>query len=154
MKVRGYLAVASAVALAVPVGMAVAQSAEVSKANGGGQILNEDQVQGAGDTIAFTVQDETAPRGQIQHVDRTGDGTGRNQIVRHGLPTCFRVEGNAAQIGVEWRDGGTSTLFVEDGGPNNDLVTVSPGSTPDCDDDEPDEMTALARGNVTVWDNQ
>lgn len=154
LKVRGYVAVASAVALMIPAGIAVAQSGEVSKANGGGQILNEDQVRGAGDTIAFTVRDETAPTGQIQHVDRTGDGTGRGQVVQHGSPTCFRVEGKVAQIGVLWRDGGTSTIFVEDGGPHADMVTVAPGSTPDCDDDEPDDTTALARGNVTVWDNQ
>jgi hypothetical protein len=154
LKIRGLVAVASAVALIVPAGFAFAQAAEVSKANGGGQILNEDQVSGAGDTIAFAVQDETTPTGQIQYVDRTGDGTGQGQTVSHGSPTCFRVEGSVAQIGVEWRDGTTSTLFVTDGGPSADSVTVAPGSTPDCDDDEPDETTALARGNVTVWDNQ
>jgi hypothetical protein len=151
MKIRGLIAIAAVAALVIPAGMAVAQS-EVSKANGGGQIIEPDAT-GAGDTIAFTVQDETAPTGQIQHVDRTG-GTGQGQIVQHGTPTCFRVEGNLAQIGVAWRDGGTSTIFVEDNGSDgDDLVTVVPG-TPDCDDDAPDEQTALARGNVTVWDVQ
>lgn len=154
---RGLVALGAAVALAIPVGMAVAQPS-FSMANGGGQILNEGQVNGAGDTIAFSVKDEVTPKGQIQYVDRevndNGTGTGQNQVVRHGSPTCFRAETNMAQIGVEWNDGTISTLFVEDGGPNADMVTVAPGSTPDCDDDEPDETTALARGNVTVRDNQ
>lgn len=154
MRIRITLLVGAAAALALAFASIGTAAAPFSMANGGGQILNEDQTSGAGDTIAFTVRDETAPTGQIQHVDRTGDGTGQGQIVQHGSPTCFRVEGNTAQIGVLWRDGGTSTIFVQDDGPSTDFVTIAPGSTPDCDDDEPDEMTALARGNVTVWDNQ
>lgn len=153
MRIRIALIFGLVTALAVGA-VGLTRASNVSMANGGGQVLNEDQVSGAGDTIAFTVRDETAPVGQIQYVDRTGDGTGRDQLVRHGSPTCFRAEGNVAQIGVEWRDGGTSTIFVEDAGPGDDYVTVAPGSTPDCDDDEPDDQVHLARGNVTVWDNQ
>jgi hypothetical protein len=152
MKIRGLIAVTAIAALVIPAGMAVAQS-EVSKANGGGQIMNEDQVQGAGDTIAFTVHDEAAPTGQVQYIDRTGDGTGQGQIVRHGSPTCFVVEGSVAQFEVLWNDGGQSTVYVNDGG-QTDMVTVAPVGDPGCQDDEPDDTTALARGNVTVWDNQ
>lgn len=133
--------------------VSLTRASNVSMANGGGQVLNGETASGAEDTIAFTVRDETAPVGQIQYVNREG-GTGQGQVVLHGSPTCFRAEGSVAQIGVEWRDGGTSTIFVEDGGPGDDYVTVAPGSTPDCDDDEPDDETYLARGNVTVWDNQ
>lgn len=157
MKVRGLVALGAAVALAIPVGMAVAQPS-FSMANGGGQILNEGQVNGAGDTIAFSVKDEVTPNGQIQYVDRevndNGNGTGQNQVVRHGSPTCFMATGTTAQIGVQWNDQTVATLFVEDGGPQADMVTVVPGGTPDCEQDEPDETTALARGNVTVRDNQ
>lgn len=151
MRIRITLLVGAIAAMAlVFAGMSTA-AAPFSTANGGGQILNADQTSGAGDTIAFTVRDEAAPTGQIQHVDRADDGT---QIVQHGSPTCFRVEGSTAQIGVAWNDGGTSTIFVQDDGPSTDLVTVAPGSTPECDDDEPDDTTALARGNVTVLDNE
>lgn len=157
LKVGRLLVVAAAAAMVVPVGMAAAQP-EFSSANGGGQILNEDQINGAGDTIAFSVKDEDEPKGQVQYVDRelngNGTGTGQNQTVLHGSPTCFVAMVNMAQIGVLWNDGTTSTLFVEDGGPHADMVTIAPGSTPDCDDDEPDDTTALARGNVTVRDNQ
>lgn len=157
MGVRRFAVLGAVVALLVPVGMAVAQPS-FSTANGGGQILNEGQVNGAGDTIAFSVKDEVSPQGQIQYVDRElndkGNGTGQNQIVRHGSPTCFTAMMNMAQIGVQWNDGSVATIFVEDGGPQNDLVTIVPGGTPDCEQDEPDETTALARGNVTVRDNQ
>lgn len=153
MRIRIALIFGLVTALALSA-VSLTRASNVSMANGGGQILNEDQVTGAGDTIAFTVRDETAPTGQIQYVDRTGDGTGKGQVVLHGSPTCFRAQGSVAQIGVEWRDGTTGTIFVEDLGPSDDYVTVVPGSTPDCDDDEPDDETYLARGNVTVWDNQ
>lgn len=157
MEVRRFAVLGAVVALLVPVGMAVAQPS-FSMANGGGQILNEGQVNGAGDTIAFSVKDEVTPQGQIQYVDRElndkGNGTGQNQVVRHGSPTCFRAEMKMAQIGVQWNDNTMSTIFVEDGGPQNDMVSITPGSTPDCDQDEPDDTTALARGNVTVRDNQ
>ena len=67
----------------------------VVRANGGGQVLNEDQTSGAGDTIAFTVHDETAPSGQVQYVDRTGDGTGRIGVAQ--LPPWVSVQ-NAAMF--------------------------------------------------------
>lgn len=151
LKFAKVVLVLTVAALAIPVGLATANP-PFSMANGGGQFEVPDEG-GAGDTIAFTVRDEANPKGQVQYVDRTG-GTGQGQIVRHGQPTCFTVEGDTAEFTVRWNDGSESSVFVQDGGPNNDMIAVAPDTSPECGDDEPDELTNLSRGNVTVWDNQ
>lgn len=145
-----------AVALVVPV--FARAGAQVDRATGGGQILFASR--GAGNTIAFnakgTSEDAT---GQVQFVDRRG-GNGRDQVVVHGTVSCIDAMGNAAKIAGTLRNGDAFNLFVEDNGEgaqatDDDMIFFDTmAETTECDFDEPDqdELEALARGNVQVYD--
>lgn len=131
-----------------------ATAGQYDAATGGGQILFSSDG-GAGNTIAFTAQGTAdGARGQVQYVNREG-GKGRSQVVKHGTVTCIDAEGTVARIAGEWRDGGTFGLYVQDNGEgaaaDNDVVTIVPGVS-DCDFDDPDSPTMLARGNAQVRD--
>ena len=148
---------AAVLALAIPLGTAVAGSG-TDRATGGGQVLVSDK--GAGSTIAFTAQGTAqAARGQIQYVDRSA-GTGRSQVVKHGTVQCIDATGNRAKLAGTWNDGGTFELIVVDNGEGalaeSDLITLQPNdTTPGCgedDDDDDNDPVALARGNAQVYD--
>ena len=146
----GVTALAGAFALTATGATATQQDA----ATGGGQILFSSDG-GAGNTIAFTAQGTAdAARGQVQYVNREA-GKGQAQVVQHGTVTCIDVQGTIARIAGEWRDGGTFGLYVQDNGEGkaaeSDVVTVVPGVS-ECDFDDPDEFTALGRGNAQVRD--
>ena len=131
-----------------------ATAGQQDAATGGGQILFSTDG-GAGNTIAFTAQGTAeAAKGQVQYVNREA-GTGQSQVVQHGTVTCIDVQGTIARISGTWRDGGAFGLYVQDNGEGsaaeNDVVTVVPGVS-DCDFDDPDEFTALGRGNAQVRD--
>ncbi|HVL95402.1 MAG TPA: hypothetical protein VM266_06035 [Solirubrobacteraceae bacterium] len=155
MKLRILLVGAAVGALAVPVSAAVAGDGD--KVTGGGQVLVG--ARGAGDTIAFTAQQNAdAVKGQVQYVDRN-DGTGRGQTTYHGRVSCVDAVGNVAQIAGTWRDGGQFHIYIEDNGEGagaeSDIVTVTPvASNPTCTEDAPDDedQIALARGNAQVRD--
>lgn len=143
---------------ALAVGFATIGQAESGfKVTGGGQ--TDVGTSGAGDTIAFTAQQNTQQGviGQVQYVDRA-DGTGKGQTVYHGTVTCLEAvdagEQGAAFLAGEWRDGGTFEIYVEDNGEPNqgsDIVFLDRNSPPNCDDEEDDDgRTALGRGNVQV----
>ena len=123
--------------------------------NGGGQTLADDQSTGPGDTIAFTAKgigEDGAAQGQVQYVDREADAA---QQVQHGTVSCLVVTGNTARLAGTWSDGSDFEIFVEDNGSNAetaDQVAVYDVDTQNCEDDdeETDDPTALARGNVTI----
>ncbi len=134
----------------------IGTAASGDKVTGGGQ--TDVGTNGAGDTIAFTVQENSQGLiGQVQYVDREG-GTGQGQVVYHGTPTCLVVEGKVANFAGVWRDGGEFEIVVEDNGSGagQDLIGIAPqAADPECGDDENEETTgALARGNVTVHDQE
>lgn len=151
------LAAGAAGAAFLVAGGATAAQPGVDSATGGGQVLIGDG--GAGDTIAFTARGTAdGASGQVQYVDRTG-GTGQGQTVDHGTVECIEVDGNTARISGTWNDGeGAFSLFVVDNGQGSaaedDIVTVTRLTTPQCGDDfeDPDNRDALARGNVQVND--
>ncbi len=150
------------VALAVPVGTAVAGNGD--KATGGGKVLFSDGDVKAS-TIAFTAQGTTTDaKGQVQFIDRSA-GTGKNQVKYHGVVDCIEVTGNAAIIGGYKKKGDPTdpdTRFVlrvtDNGEPNQgqDLIQFDNESDAadtcgDEDDDSPPEF-ALAHGNAQVRD--
>lgn len=174
MRIRSLIIAVFAVALAIPA-FANAGSAN-DRATGGGQIFftfsdadgepsaNED-ITGAGDTIAFTAQ-ETAEgvKGQVQFIDRTG-GRGKGQVKLHGTVTCLEVTGNVARIGGTATRNDDSTrgdefqILVEDNGEGasnteGDQIAFQFMDEPTCsdEDDDDDYQTTLARGNVQVYD--
>jgi hypothetical protein len=174
MRIRNFVIAAFVLALAIP-GFASAGSAN-DRATGGGQIFftfeNEDgepsaneDIVGAGDTIAFTAQEgQGGVKGQVQFIDRTG-GTGQGQVKLHGTVTCLEVEGNTARIGGtavrnddESRGSEFQILVVDNGeGAANlegDQIAFQFVDSPDCQeqDGEDDYQTTLARGNVQVYD--
>jgi len=122
---------------------------------GGGQTLADDQSTGAGDTIAFTARgtgEGGLAQGQVQYVDREADAA---QQVQHGRITCLVVTGNTARLAGTWSDGSNFEIAVEDNGSNEDtpdMVAVYDVDTQNCEnnDEETDDPTALARGNVTI----
>lgn len=129
------------------------------RATGGGQVLVASDGTGPGSTIAFTGQ-QTADgaRGQVQIVDRAA-GTGQSQVKFHGVVDCVRVDGNTAKIGGTGRGGARFTVIAVDNGEGaasaGDLIffdyrTADP--TCEVDDDDDDNLEALARGNVQVHD--
>lgn len=147
---------ASVLALAVAGVQAATAAPATYKVTGGGQVtefLNtEGDVtslsQGAGDTIAFSAQQEgtterpDAAKGQFQYVDRVqddaGKGTGKGQEVIHGTVSCVIVyswpgseEGGYAVIGGKSRDGEDFRIEVTDGsatGSGGDSITVRRGA--------------------------
>jgi hypothetical protein len=127
------------------------------RVTGGGQTLVG--TRGAGNTIAFTIQGAGADvKGQFQYVDRTA-GTGQSQDSWHGSPTCLEVAGNTAKAVISRNDTGAlyELLIVDNGqgaAADDDLVTLTQDEEPTCgsDDDDDDVNTALARGNVQVYD--
>lgn len=144
------------VAIVGLIGGVNATAAPFPLVTGGGQTLADDQSSGPGDTIAFvakgTVADDGTAQGQVQYVDREADAA---QAVLHGTVSCLRVEGNTARLGGTWSDGSPFEIFVEDNGSNTDVpdqVAVYEVDTQNCtdDDEETDDPTALARGNVTI----
>jgi hypothetical protein len=162
MRIRNLLIAAAVLSLAIP-SLASAGSA-YSRATGGGQILVSSEG-GAGDTIAFTARNTTTDtddaRGQLQVIDRTGDGTGKDGVRIHGEVTCLQVTGNVAKIGgtiARDSSGNTDgfTLVVEDNGQGaegTDMIAFQRVSDPTCDreDGDDDGSTELARGNAQVY---
>ena len=141
-------------AVAVPVGSAIAGSG-TDRATGGGQILISSDGKGAGDTIAFSAR--AGSLGQIQYVDRTG-GTGVGQTATHGTVTCIEAVGNTAKLAGKFRDGRSFTLLVVDNGEganaSNDTMALQFTDDPTCDREDGDDegSTDLARGNAQVYD--
>lgn len=130
------------------------------RATGGGQVLVSTDGTGAGSTIAFTAQAvEGGARGQVQIVDRAA-GTGRDQVKFHGVVDCLSVQGNTAKIGGTRRGGGDRfTVYVVDNGEgaaaSSDVVFFDYSTAdPTCsfEDDDDDDLEALARGNAQVHD--
>jgi hypothetical protein len=137
--------------------MAVSAQAdgELSRATGGGQIVDG---QGVGDTIAFTAQasptDPLTGEGQIQYIDRNFLGT----IKRHGVVDCLIVGGNVAIFSGVWtigpNVGGQFEALVQDEGEGtiDDLIAVNPEAlNSGCGNDSFGQLTDLARGNVQVY---
>ena len=154
MRVKTSFAVAAVAALSVPV-LAHA-GGKVDKATGGGQILVANQ--GAGSTLAFNAKGtSTNAQGQLQYIDRSA-GTGHSQVKHHGTVTCIDAMMNTAKIAGVLRNGDSFNLYVEDHGEGNnagDMVWIDTmADTPDCEFDTPDmdELEALGRGNVQVYD--
>ena len=168
---RKFLAIALAAALVVPIAAANAGSAN-DRATGGGQIFvtfGEDEttvnepVEGAGDTIAFTAQESAdGVRGQVQIVERSG-GTGKGGLKLHGVVTCLTVMDNVARIGgtatrTDSEDRTAFELLVTDNGEGAaaaaDTISLAFVDTPECseDNEDDDNQTTLARGNVQVYD--
>lgn len=124
------------------------------RAQGGGQVLVGTRG-GAGDTIAFTAfGTESAGSGEVQYVDRTAT----SQTILHGSVTCLAVSGNTAKLAGTWDQGGTFTIVAEDNGEgalaNDDMISINNAAEPNCsrDNNDQDNNTALARGNVQVYD--
>lgn len=164
MSRRVFIPAALAAVAALSFGV-IAQGAEGDKVTGGGQTLVGDR--GAGDTIAFVAMQKGAPRGQVQYVDReaneNGTGTGRGQVVYHGTVTCVEVTGNTARIAGAWtvQGEGDFEIFVEDNGQGSDpddmIFVDNEPVEPNCQEDdgeEDNEPVALARGNVTVHNQE
>ena len=154
MRAKTSFAVAIVAVLAVPV---LAQAGgKVDKATGGGQILVANQ--GAGSTLAFNAKgNSTNAQGQLQYIDRSG-GTGQSQVKHHGTVSCIDAMANTAKVAGTLRNGDSFNLYVEDHGEGNDagdMVWIDTmADTPECDFDTPDmdELEALGRGNVQVYD--
>ena len=154
MRAKTCIAVAAIAALAVPV-LAHA-GGKVDKATGGGQILVANQ--SAGSTLAFNAKGtSTSAQGQVQFIDRSA-GTGQNQVKHHGTVTCIDAMGNTAKVAGVLRNGDSFNLYAQDngeGGGAMDMVWIDTmADTPECNFDTPDmdELEALARGNVQVYD--
>lgn len=136
--------------------MAIAGSS-TDRVTGGGQTLVD--TQGAGNTIAFVIQGSGSDvSGQFQYVDRSG-GTGQEQDSWHGSPVCLEVAGNSAKAVIERDDTGTEyELLLQDNGEgaadDDDIAALTTDEDPTCgdDDDDDDAQTALARGNIQVYD--
>jgi hypothetical protein len=148
------LALAAAVAIVAPMALAGSPNDRVT---GGGQTLVG--TQGAGNTIAFTIQGSGDDvKGQFQYVDRTA-GTGQAQDSWHGTPLCLEVSGNMAKAVIERNDTGTEfELILQDNGEgaaaDDDIAALTQDDEISCgdDDDDEDQTTALARGNLQVYD--
>ena len=152
------------------------------RVTGGGQVMNvfdpgtpddpDDDIQqitGAGDTIAFSAQEDGSGtyKGEAQYVDRdsdaSGKGTGQGQRVYHYKEiTCFEVAGTPGEKGgmaliTATKGTGTTAEWIQlqvfDGGPHNDQIFIErgTGAEPECETEDQEEV-ALARGNVTVYD--
>jgi hypothetical protein len=143
----------------------VQAGSNTDRATGGGQVLVGTRG-GAGDTIAFQAHNDAATgiaaTGQLQYVNRTATG----QTVFHGLIECMRVtmNGTVAKIAGHWNaksGGGIFELLVTDNGQGNaapdDMISLDEtGTSVECDTDNSDDddfNTALARGNVQIYDN-
>jgi hypothetical protein len=72
---------------------------------GGGQVIGENQLNGPGDTIAFTAQllDSGDARGQLQVIERDSgaeQGRGKPVVKFHGTVTCVESTGpNSGRFG-------------------------------------------------------
>lgn len=149
-----FLAVISALAFIAP--MAIAGSS-VDRVTGGGQTLVD--TQGAGNTIAFVIRGSGDDvRGQFQYVDRSG-GKGQAQDSWHGSPLCLEVAGNSAKAVIQRDDTGQEfELLLQDNGEgandDDDIAALTMDEDPMCGDDDNDDdaQTALARGNLQVYD--
>jgi hypothetical protein len=149
-----YLALAAVVAIVAPMAFAGSPNDRVT---GGGQTLVDGQA--AGNTIAFTIQGAgDAVKGQFQYVDRSG-GTGQAQDSWHGSPLCLEVSGSAAKAVIQRDDTGTEyELILQDNGEgaaaDDDVAALTTDDDPQCGDDDNDDdaNTALARGNLQVYD--
>ena len=126
---------------------AVADS--TGKVTGGGQTLAGSS--GAGNTIAFTVQNPAAPRGQVQYVGRDGTGKFHSATV-----TCLEISGNTARFAGTTREGGFFRIVVTDNGqgandPNDMILIEQPSDPPSCDQQNGDDQAVdLARGNAQI----
>ena len=159
MKKLGVMLAAALIAGAIG---SVAGAAQGEKVTGGGQIEFDTQTTGAGNTIAFTIQDDGTVKGQFQYVDRT-TGNGQDQDSWHGTPTCLQVELNTAKAVISRNDtGAVYELFIQDNGQGQDpadMVTLSNADAspdPECDGEQDDNVarTELGRGNTQVEDNE
>ena len=158
-------------ALAVAGVHGAAAAPSVYKVTGGGQITSED-LQGAGDTIAFTAQTADPSgnnaKGQLQYNKRSGTAE-----KFHGVITCVSVVQATDDTPAKARLEGTmrgetdsaATHFVVDviddgqGGDTMDLVSLRHGNADDSDgdndttcdlDDDFDASGGLGRGNVKI----
>lgn len=140
------------VAAATGLGVVLASGAfagSTGKVTGGGQTLVGSS--GAGNTIAFTVQDPAAPQGQVQYVGRDGSGKFHSSSI-----TCLQISGNTARFAGTTREGGYFRIVVTDNGQgaaaNNDMILIEqPSSSPSCDQQNGDDQGVdLARGNATI----
>ena len=119
------------------------------KVTGGGQTLVG--TSGAGNTIAFTVQNPDAPRGQVQYVGRDGTGKFHSASI-----TCLQIDGNTARFAGTTREGGYFRIVVTDNGQgaadSNDMILIQqPTSSPSCDSQNGDDQGVdLARGNAQI----
>jgi hypothetical protein len=148
------MAVSAAAVVALVVSPAAHAGSATDRAQGGGQVLIGTRG-GAGDTIAFTAQGaESAATGDVQYVQRTPT----SQTVLHATVTCLLVNGNTAKLAGAWDQGGTFTIVAVDNGQgaaaDDDMISINNGAEPNCSRDNNDQNnnTALARGNVQVYD--
>jgi hypothetical protein len=141
----------------------------VTKITGGGQTLVPSGG-GAGDTVGFNAQVDADGnvKGQFQYVNRNGTGTGQGQQVAHGEVTCAAVftrpdeggAGGVAAFGGTLRDGTAFRVDVSDNGAGagtSDMILVRTAADAEgdneglCDEeDAPDSLPELNRGNVTI----
>ena len=160
MKFRlSLIGLATASLLAIP--LAAEAGSGTDRATGGGQILVS-TTGGAGDTIAFTAHGGADPKGQLQRIDRTGDGTGRGGVRFHGVVDCYRqISANSAEFGGYNRDDTADrwTAVVTDNGEGvnatgADMILFEDTAMDACEQDDNDDDNAvdLARGNVQVYD--
>jgi hypothetical protein len=161
--------------LALPVA-ATAQNGKggqpIYQVSGGGQVIAEANLQGPGDTIAFTAQllDSADARGQLQVVNRSG-GRGQDQQIFHGRVPCVEPAGEQAARfggeGVDRRTGEPTEFVVEvtdaDEQGNDVIVFRQLRETDYDDEDGPCDFedqdtdlreTRLARGNVKIHDRR
>lgn len=134
-------------------------------ARGGGQVVvSGQQLQRAGNTIAFTAQARPGGvGGQVEYVETSLAGSDEGVPRWHGTPTCLRVSGDTAEIGGRIADNAGSTrsgffaiLVTDDGVPaeGTDVIRIQySDEASDCNEDwdDVDELD-LARGNVRVHD--
>ena len=162
---------ASVLALAVT-GMSQSSAApSVIKVTGGGQITSTETPTGAGDTIAFTAQtdsaDGNAAKGQLQYNQRSGVPEKFHGVISCVFATVSDSGQAIARIEGTMRGevDSDTTHFVVDvvddgqGKDTMDMISLRKGFVADedddddtsCDpDDEFDGSASLGRGNVKI----
>ena len=158
MHVRRLMTAAATLVALAAMPVAAQAGSDTDRATGGGQILLG--TKGAGNTVTFTARGtETAATGRVTFIDRSA-GTGQLQEKFHGIVTCLRVDGNAAEISGTERDTGEAfNLRVIDNGEGaaaeNDVIQFDRVDEPGCGDDDSDDedpQFELGRGNAQVYD--
>lgn len=136
------------------------------KVTGGGQVIINNNFQGAGDTIAFTARELTpsgpAARGQVEYLPTASQSGPIISAGRwHGSVNCLVVDSDQTATFAGRKTQGNDLPFfrisVVDNGPEGggnqgeDLIFLEESEDPlDCEDDADADEQTLARGNLTV----